>query len=175
MNADEDRNIENLLTDAGRVLKEFEGNLVDPPPRVTEAIDRALKEQTHVWKELPAAEMKELLLTILRQQPMEGIELTRRLEAVNIKLKDGEGAIYGMPSDLESVGLLESWWEEGRDRMKKLYRPTEEGVAFLQKADKRAGRLNVWAQAVLTLIRSWYWQTTCIVPGYHAGFPETRP
>ena len=101
-------------------------------------------------KVLSRKEMEALLLKILSERPMDGIDLTRALERTGFRLKEeGEGVIYGLLNRLESSSHLEGRWRERGARMIKTYHVTEKGSGLLQGQKGIAGQLSTWSQAVL--------------------------
>ena len=103
-----------------------------------------------VVQELTRKQMEALLLKILSERPMDGLDLTRALERTGFRLKDeGEGLIYGILSSLESSSHLEGRWREQGTRMIKTYHITEKGSGLLQRQAGTAGQLSAWSQAVL--------------------------
>ena len=75
-----------------------------------------------------------LLLAVLAQAPGHGYELTKRLA----QRSDGllgvpEGSLYPALHRLERAGLVDSAWETGEGRRRRVYRLTRRGRASVSK------------------------------------------
>ncbi|MBN8826583.1 MULTISPECIES: PadR family transcriptional regulator [unclassified Spirosoma] len=80
-------------------------------------------------KELVAAAMVPLVLSILTQQENYGYEIIRQVrELSGGKLDLAEGTLYPVLRKLEQRGLVESFWQTAQnDRHRKYYRLKEQG------------------------------------------------
>lgn len=75
-----------------------------------------------------------LLLAVLAQAPGHGYELTKRLA----QRSDGllgvpEGSLYPALHRLERAGLVDSAWQTGEGRRRRVYRLTRRGRASVSK------------------------------------------
>jgi len=101
--------------------------------------------------ELTVKQMGGLLLKILSERPMDGVDLTRALSRAGFRLKgEGEGLIYGILANLESSREIEGRWRESSSRMVKTYYITETGSGVLRRQLKATSQLNAWAHSILS-------------------------
>ena len=163
MNDDMDQRIENLLKQAGGGLKDLKNNMVDPPPRVRDAILTAVKELLPVCNKVPAEGGHEVLPTLQRDGPiktksaeemkieilrllaarksMDGVQIVAALKELRLALKDaGTGAVYGLLWDLEESGLLAVRVEPGESGIRE-YLITPKGRAQLQSPEAQSPQL----------------------------------
>lgn len=85
--------------------------------------------QENFTKELVAAAMVPLVLSVLAQQENYGYEIIRQVrELSGGKLDLAEGTLYPVLRKLEQRGLIESFWQIAQnDRQRKYYRLKEQG------------------------------------------------
>jgi PadR family transcriptional regulator, regulatory protein PadR len=75
-----------------------------------------------------------LLLAVLREMPAHGYALADALRTRSDGAFDlAEGTIYPALYKLERQGLVESSWEDGRTRRRRVYRLTRKGAAALRR------------------------------------------
>lgn len=82
-------------------------------------------------------DLEALILGALRNGPLHGYGIVRRIRGESDVLKAGEGQLYPVLHRMESDGLLDGAWEfqEGRPP-RKLYSLTEKGSGQLEKKRK---------------------------------------
>ena len=85
-------------------------------------------------KELIAAAMMPLILSVLAQGENYGYEIIRQVRQLSAgKLDVGEGTLYPVLRKLEERGLVETEWRQApNDRQRKYYRLKEQGQAMLE-------------------------------------------
>jgi DNA-binding PadR family transcriptional regulator len=143
--------LEQMLRNAAPVLKHAVNGEIVVPQRVLQALNKVLDRKFPLVKELAAKEMETLILKVLSQKSMVGFDLITSLEKAHFKLKGGgDGAIYGLLTNLESSGYLRAEWRESSARMVKNYHLTDKGVGLLEKRSSAAVQLNTWTESVLS-------------------------
>ena len=98
-----------------------------------------------------------LVLQALRQGPLHGLAVSRRLEGeTEGLLRVEEGALYPALHRLERDGLLEGeWGRTGENRRAKFYRLTRKGRRHLDREAARWARHAQAVAAVLDLTVGW--------------------
>ena len=145
MNDDNTTRIEQMLREAGPVLKEAD-QPVEVPPHVLARL-RAVREMNFpTRRELTAKQLGPLLLSVLAKGELDGFDIISRLAKSNIQIKGGEAVAYGALSELVSANLVLVDLEERGGQMRKLYRLTDDGRAWLKTVE--APELNTLASAV---------------------------
>ena len=148
MNDDITPRIEQMLREAGQVLKQMD-QPVEVPPHVLAKLRAARELAFPSWKELASKEMEPLLLAVLAKGPRDGFQIINSLEKARIRLKSGgEAENYGVLSKLVAAGSLQVDLEDRDGQMKKIYRITEQGRGLLQRSE--APELQSLTAAVLT-------------------------
>ena len=96
--------------------------------------------------------MNLLVLQALRDGPLHGLAVSRRIESTtNGLLRVEEGALYSALHRLERDGLVEgTWGRTDENRRAKFYRVTRKGRRHL---DREAARWVRHAEAVAGLLR----------------------
>jgi len=111
---------------------------VTPSAWTQEAFMKAVAEKRSTLAEqtiLNSRQMEAVILQLLSQQGMEGLELMDTLNSRKLTYETpGEGTIYGHLHRLESQGWIESRWRESSARMVKTYHLTEKGGSKLQES-----------------------------------------
>jgi len=75
-----------------------------------------------------------LLLSVLGEEPTHGYGLVEALRTRSEGAFDlAEGTVYPALYRLERHGLVESSWEDGRTRRRRVYRLTRKGAAALRR------------------------------------------
>jgi DNA-binding PadR family transcriptional regulator len=91
-----------------------------------------------------------LLLTVLAEGPTHGYGLVDAPRTRSEGVFDlAEGTIYPALYRLERQGLVQSSWEEGRTRRRRVYRLTRKGVAALRRERAAFDRYVHAMEAVL--------------------------
>jgi DNA-binding PadR family transcriptional regulator len=144
--------LEKMLEEVGPELAVMLSSKPDMSPERIENLNKQLEAAHPFLRELTAKQMEALLLKVLGEKSMAGLEIADRLEKANIKLKEGggEGVLYGLLAKLESAGCVRGEWRESGDRMIKIYRATEKGTGSLREAKVAAAQLNAWSESVLS-------------------------
>jgi PadR family transcriptional regulator PadR len=85
-------------------------------------------------QDAPKGHVDLLLLSVLEGRPAHGYGLVDALrERSDGVFELAEGTVYPALYRLERQGLVESSWEEGRTRKRRVYRLTRRGVAELRR------------------------------------------
>ena len=140
------------LQEAGPRLAAMLASKPDLSPERIARLNQMLETVHPFLRELTSKQMKDLLLKVLGEKAMTGLEIADRLEKANIKLKDGggEGVIYGLLAKLELAGCVRGEWREAGDRMNKIYRTTEKGTSSLREAKDASTQLHAWSEMILS-------------------------
>ena len=144
---DDNTRIEQMLREAGPILKQGDEPVAVPPPVLAKL--RAVREQVFPsWKELTSKEMAPLILKVLAQGKMDGFDLISRLEKAHIRNKDGGEAVnYGVLNRLAAEGYVQVDLEDGGGQIRKMYRLTESGHNQVRQAT--AEQLATLSAAIL--------------------------
>ncbi len=99
---------------------------------------------TDLTKELVAAAMVPLVLSVLAQGESYGYDLIRQVrERSGGKLDVGEGTLYPVLRKLEERGLVEAEWRKAdTERQRKYYRLKEQGRATLETERRNWNAIN---------------------------------
>lgn len=101
-------------------------------------------------KELLKGSLDVALLSVLKDGPLHGYELARRLkDQSHGLLAPGEGTLYPLLHKLEKAGLLESSWEDVGNRRRKYYALTRIGRKALEA---KTAEWHAYAQAMRLMI-----------------------
>jgi DNA-binding PadR family transcriptional regulator len=147
MNPEKQQKIEDMLKGSAPALNKLASQEVAVPQRVKDALNVVLSKKYPV--KLAAKEMESLLLKLVSEKPMDGFEISTRLERSNITLKEGgEGVLYGLLSALESTGSVEGRWRDSSERRIKTYHITDKGIRALQKKPGMDAQLKTWSDSV---------------------------
>ena len=146
MNEDAKTRMEQMLREAGPILKEM--GPVAVPSRVLANLRAAKERKFPAWRELTAKGMEPLLLSVLAHGQMDGFDIISRLEKAHIRIKDGGEAVnYGVLSKLVSAGYVQVDLEDRGGQMRKFYRLTDNGRGLLKTEE--APELQTLTAAVL--------------------------
>lgn len=105
---------------------------------------------TRINKELLKGSSDVLVLSVLRDEPLYGYEIAKRIKKESKDIFDmGEGTLYPILHKLEEGGLLNAFWEESTGRKRKYYGITQAGKKIL--ASKTA-EWKVFSTAVHNVI-----------------------
>jgi transcriptional regulator len=100
--------------------------------------------------EFPRGQVDLLLLSVLGEEPTHGYGLVEGLRERSHGAFDlAEGTVYPALYRLERQGLVESNWQEGRTRRRRVYRLTRKGVTELRRERQSWERYVEAMQAVL--------------------------
>lgn len=85
-------------------------------------------------KELIAATLTPLILSVLAQGETYGYEMIRKVKELSDgKLDVGEGTLYPLLRKLEERGIVETQWRQApNDRQRKYYRLKQQGQVMLE-------------------------------------------
>jgi DNA-binding PadR family transcriptional regulator len=151
MNDDTKARIEKMLREVGPILSKGDQR-VEVPPHVLARLQAAKEKKFPGMQMVTAKEMDSLLLKVLAERPMDGVELILGLEKAHIQLKDAsEGVIYGILSKLESAGYLKADWREQGGRMMKTYHITDTGRGQVKPSTADATQMDAWSARILAL------------------------
>lgn len=88
---------------------------------------------TRINKELLKGSSDVFVLAVLRDEPLYGYEIAKRIKKHSKDVFDmGEGTLYPILHKLEQAGLLTAFWEESTGRKRKYYSLTNAGKKMLK-------------------------------------------
>lgn len=88
---------------------------------------------TRINKELLKGSSDVFVLAVLRDEPLYGYEIAKRIKKNSKDVFDmGEGTLYPILHKLEQAGLLTAFWEESTGRKRKYYSLTNAGKKMLK-------------------------------------------
>ena len=146
--------MDKMLDAARPVLAAVCRSRTDLSPERIEKLKAEMAAIHPFLRKLTAAQMKHLILSLLREKAMDGFELTSRLKRANFRLdKPGarDVAIYGILRQLESSGLVESERREVQREVVNVYIITQSGRAKLQKQPSKVTEAAAWVNAILAV------------------------
>jgi len=101
-------------------------------------------------KELLKGSSELLVLSVLKEEPLYGYEIAKRIKTTSEQLfAMGEGTLYPILHKLEADYKLESFWEEIGGRKRKYYSITKSGLAELKD---RATEWKTFSAAINAIV-----------------------
>ncbi len=101
-------------------------------------------------KELLKGSSELLVLSVLKEEPLYGYEIAKRIKATSQELFTmGEGTLYPILHKLEQAKMLKSYWQEFGGRNRKYYSITKAGLAELEE---RATEWKAFTHAINAVI-----------------------
>lgn len=103
-------------------------------------------------KELLKGSSELLVLSVLKEEPLYGYEIAKRIKATSSDLfMMGEGTLYPILHKLEQLKMLKSFWEEIGGRKRKYYSITKTGQAELHD---RVVEWKAFSRAINAIVTS---------------------
>jgi DNA-binding PadR family transcriptional regulator len=156
MNNDDmsDEQLDQLLKTLGPALSDVNAEPIAPSAKATQALNQVLARRASASREslveLTAVQMKEMILCLFQRHPMDGPELSSRLQNANIRLRDaGEGELYGLLKEMKDSGLIDFEWKDGVTRRKKVYSLTDSGRSQLKNVRVEEAQMSHWLNLVI--------------------------
>lgn len=101
-------------------------------------------------KELLKGSSEILILSILKDEPLYGYEITKRIRNLSDQIFSlGEGTLYPILHKLEKEQLLQSYWQEVGGRRRKYYALTRQGKKM---SKEKTAEWKVFSDAVNAVI-----------------------
>ncbi|SQB91425.1 transcriptional regulator, PadR-like family [Clostridium tetanomorphum] len=96
-------------------------------------------DKMKVDKELLKGSTEILILTLLKDEPMYGYEIIKKLEEKSSGIfVFKEGTLYPILHSLEDKNVVESFWSNGQNgRKRKYYRLTEKGKGYIKEKEEQ--------------------------------------
>ena len=100
------------------------------------------------WRErLVKANLDLIILRLLRSKPRWGYEINMAIRE-RFKVYLSAGTLYPLLHTLEDSGRIEGVWESEKGRGRRIYRITENGLAFLSSGERMTGELVKLMQTI---------------------------